>query len=101
MAYRVIWSPEALDDVEAIAEFIGRDSRFYAQAVVSKVLAVGAGLLAFPASGRVVPELDDKAIRERFVYSYRVIYRIESERALVIAVIHGKRLLDSLGERGK
>ena len=47
----------------------------------------------------MVPELDGRLIRERFVYSYRVIYRIEPERVLVIAVIHGKRLLESLGER--
>lgn len=99
MAHRVVWSPEALDDLEAIAEFIGRDSQFYAQAVVSKVFSIGAGLADFPESGRVVPELDDKSIRERFVYSYRLIYRIEPERILVIAVIHGKRLLESLGDR--
>ncbi|MDP1681299.1 MAG: type II toxin-antitoxin system RelE/ParE family toxin [Burkholderiales bacterium] len=73
MAHRVAWSPEALEDLEAIAEFIGRDSRFYAQAVVSKVLAIGARLVDFPDAGRVVPEMGDAAIRERFVYSYRVI----------------------------
>jgi toxin ParE1/3/4 len=28
------------------------------------------------------------------VYSYRLIYRIEPERILVAAVIHGRRLLD-------
>lgn len=99
MAHRIVWSPEALEDLEAIAEFIGRDSRFYAQAVVSKVLASGAVITDFPEAGRVVPELDDKSIRERFVYSYRVIYRIEPERLLVIAVIHGKRLLEPMGER--
>jgi plasmid stabilization system protein ParE len=100
MAYRVAWSPEALEDLEAIAEFIGRDSRFYAQAVVSKVLAAGASIADFPEAGRRVPESDDQAIRERFVYSYRVIYRIESERVLAIAVIHGKRLIETPAERG-
>jgi plasmid stabilization system protein ParE len=43
--------------------------------------------------GRVVPEIGQKNIRERFVYSYRVIYRIELEQILVVAVIHGSRLL--------
>lgn len=99
MAHRVAWSPEALEDLEAIAEFIGRDSRFYAQAVVSKGLTVGAAVADFPEAGRVVPELDDNSIRERFVYSYRVIYRVEPERVLIVAVIHGKRLLESVSER--
>ncbi len=43
--------------------------------------------------GRVVPEIGEKNIRERFVYSYRVIYRIELEPILVVAVIHGSRVL--------
>ncbi|MCX7106222.1 MAG: type II toxin-antitoxin system RelE/ParE family toxin [Methylococcales bacterium] len=46
-----------------------------------------------PEMGRVVPEIGQKNIRERFVYSYRVIYRIELEQILVVAVIHGSRLL--------
>ena len=38
MDYRVSWSPEAVDDVEAIAEYIERDSPIYARAVVQKLL---------------------------------------------------------------
>ena len=49
--------------------------------------------------GRVVPEIGDPAIRERFVYSYRIIYRLELERVLVAAVIHGRRLLQPLLQR--
>lgn len=49
--------------------------------------------------GRVVPELGDESIRERFVYSYRIIYQIEKERILIVAVIHGKRLLESISDR--
>jgi toxin ParE1/3/4 len=43
--------------------------------------------------GRIVPEIGGRSIRERFVYSYRIIYRLEAERILVAAVIHGSRLL--------
>jgi plasmid stabilization system protein ParE len=90
----VVWSPEALDDVEDIAGYIARDSVFYAAAVVEKMLAAASGLGQFPQSGRIVPELNQPDIRERFVYSYRLIYRIEPARILVTAVIHGRRLLD-------
>jgi len=34
MDYEVVWSPRAIDDVEAIAEYISRDSLAYAAAVV-------------------------------------------------------------------
>ena len=49
--------------------------------------------------GRIVPEVGDETIRERFVYSYRLVYRIEPDRILVVAVIHGKRLLENVSER--
>jgi plasmid stabilization system protein ParE len=90
----VVWSPEALEDVDAIAAYVARDSVFYAGAVVEKMLTTASGLNHFPLSGRVVPELNRPDIRERFVYSYRLIYRIEPARILVAAVIHGKCLLD-------
>ena len=41
--------------------------------------------------GRVVPELDDPTIREVFVYRYRLQYRIEDTRVLVVAFLHGAR----------
>ena len=95
MAYRIGWSPKAIDDVDSIALYISRDSTSYAAAVVRKFLDTARSIEAFPFSGRVVPELDDTNIRERFVYSYRIIYRIEETTVVIAAVIHGKRLLHS------
>ena len=47
MADQVIWSLEALDDVEEIAKFIERDSHFYAASVVTKILHTTKLLMAF------------------------------------------------------
>jgi plasmid stabilization system protein ParE len=99
MDFKVVWSPEALEDIESIAEYIGRDSEFYASSVVTKIVDLAGSLGKFSLIGRVVPELNDENIRERFAYSYRVIYRIEKRRILILAVVHGKRLLQSIGER--
>jgi len=99
MGPRVEWSPEAIEDVEAIAEYIDRDSKFYSQAIVSKIIEASRHLSQFPRSGRVIPELGVDHMRERFIYSYRLVYRIERERILIVAVIHGKRLLDSISGR--
>jgi toxin ParE1/3/4 len=95
----VEWSPEALEDLESVAEYIARDSKFYACAVVSKILDVSRNIRDFPLIGRKVPETGDERIRERFTYSYRLVYRIEEKRILIVAVIHGKRLFDSVAER--
>jgi plasmid stabilization system protein ParE len=50
-------------------------------------------LSQFPRSGRKVPEFDDENIREVFAYSYRIIYRLQQDEALITAIIHGKRVL--------
>lgn len=96
MAYQVEWSPRAIEDLEAIAQYIAADSTSYAAAVVETILSTTRKLALFPFSGRVVPELDDKSIREWFAYSYRIIYQIDTETLTIAAVIHGKRLLDKV-----
>lgn len=99
MARRLVWSPEAIEDIESIASHIERDSLWYAKAVASRIVETAETIPEFPDIGRVVPELADSSIRERFVYSYRIIYRVEAERILVAAVIHGSRLLQPFAER--
>jgi plasmid stabilization system protein ParE len=41
-----------------------------------------------------VPEFENESLRERFAYSYRIIYRVQKPTVIVAAVIHGKRDLD-------
>ena len=99
MDLAVRWSPEAIEDLDAIAEYITRDSEYYAQAVVTETLSISRSTGVFPLIGRIVPEIGDQNIRERFIYSYRLIYRIEPKRILIVAVIHGKRLLENIADR--
>ena len=99
MDLRVDWSPEAVEDLESIAEYIGRDSEFYARAVVTRILDGCSRLSKFPSMGRIVQELGDETIRERILYSYRVVYRIEPGRILIVAVIHAKRQFGSVDDR--
>lgn len=93
MGYQVIWTEEALNDIEMIAGYIERDSFFYAASVVTKILQKTSLLKAFPFSGRVVPEEGNENIREHFVFNYRVIYEIVEDNVYVLAVVHGKRTL--------
>ena len=99
MALRLSWSPEAIEDIDGIASYIERDSPWYAKAVASKIVETAETIPDFPEIGRIVPEIGNPSIRERFVYSYRIIYRIETEQILVAAVIHGRRPLQSSLQR--
>ena len=48
----------------------------------------------------MVPEPRDESIREIFVHSYRLIYKVEEIRVFILALIHGRRDFDSSwGER--
>ena len=94
MAYQIEWSPRAVEDLEAIAQYIAGDSTAYAAAIVETILGTTRKLSPFPLSGRIVPELGDSSIREWFAYSYRIIYKIDEEVVTIAAIIHGKRLLD-------
>ncbi len=96
MAQTLIWSQAALDDIDSVAEYISRDSLYHAQQVVERIVDLGESLPAQPRLGRVVPELNSPTVRERFVYSYRLIYEIKDNAIHVLAVIHGKRLLESV-----
>ena len=99
MARFLAWSPEALEDLESIATYIERDSPHYARSVVTRIISVAESIPDHPKMGREVPEKADPDVRERFVYSYRVIYKIEPERILIAAVIHGSRQFSVLGDR--
>lgn len=99
MDYTIEWSPEAIEDLDSIAEYIARDSEFYAQAVISKILAVSRKISHQALIGRIVPEINNEMIRERFIYSYRLIYMINKNTITIVAVIHGKRLLENVPER--
>jgi toxin ParE1/3/4 len=91
MARVLVWSPEAIEDIEAIAAYIERDSPWYARAVASKIVETAESIPEYPELGRMVPEIDDPVIRERLAHRYRVIYRLDEARVLIVAVIHGRQ----------
>ncbi|RLA75917.1 MAG: type II toxin-antitoxin system RelE/ParE family toxin [Epsilonproteobacteria bacterium] len=95
MAIKLAWSEEALEDIESIATYIEKDSPTYASSVVSKFFEKAEILKEFIELGRKIPELNDITIREIFVYSYRLIYKINEDSILFVAVVHGKRLLEN------
>jgi len=99
MARRLNWSPEAIEDLNSIRDYIARDSAFYARSIVRKVLEAAKQIPEAVEIGRIVPEIGDKNIRERFVYSYRMVYKVDERQITIVAVIHGKRLLDNISER--
>lgn len=93
MAHRIVWSSRAAQDLDSITDYIAADSPAYAGVVLKNIVNQTRILARFPQAGRKVPEFDDENLRELVVYSYRIIYRLRQDEALIVAVIHGKRVL--------
>lgn len=87
----VIWSPQAIRDVESIWAFIAQDSPSYAELVARRIVAAVERLQSFPESGRLVPERQDPALREVIVGPYRIVYRLRGGTAEVATVFRGSR----------
>ncbi|MCG3180855.1 MAG: Toxin RelE4 [Phycisphaerae bacterium] len=87
----VIWSPAALEDVQAIADYISRDSPHHAALFVTRLVEAAEELADFPQVGRVIPEIGEPTAREIILRPYRIMYRIEGEKVLLTGIIHGAR----------
>ena len=99
MARTIKWTESAINDLEEIAEFIARDSRFYATTVVREARKAARSLRVSAERGRVVPESNSSDIRELFLWRYRLIYKVTSHYVYILAFIHGARDLESLCKR--
>ncbi len=82
------WTPRAKADLGAIRTFIHEDSPRYAALVVSRLIAATERLVAFPESGRPVPEFQNPVVREVILRPYRIVYRIAGESEIHILTVH-------------
>ena len=90
------WTKQAVEDINNIAEFIAKDSEHYARIQVQRFFAAAQVLEKQPKSGKMVQEKQDPIIREIHLGSYRIIYKIISEKKIdIITVHHSKRLLSN------
>lgn len=87
------WTEKASADALGIFDYIADQSGAYAESVYERILQRPGQLVAHPRSGAVVPEFGRDDIRELFVYSFRLIYRIAGDEIRILTVIHGSRKL--------
>ena len=88
---KIEWTRSALSDARNLRNYIAQDSEAYADRFVQRIIEAVEKAATFPLSGRRVPEADDDAIREILFRKYRIMYRVEPARILVLTVIHGAR----------
>ena len=92
-------SPEAAQDIEAIWEYIARDSVRAARRVRQELLAACRRLAQHPGLGHRRDDLTTKPVLFFPVYAYLIIYNPASQPLEIVRVLHGARDIPSMLER--
>ena len=93
---RLIWTEPALNDLEAIAEYIALDKPDAARRYVQRVFQIVERLAQFPNSGSIPPEIPHLPYRQVVVPPCRIFYRTDGQEVLIVFVMRGEqRLLES------
>jgi toxin ParE1/3/4 len=88
---RVVVAQDARDSLKAISAYLRQYSPAAARHTRVRITARIKRLAEAPRAGRMVPEFEVDALREFIEGNYRIWYRIEEDRILVIAVFHAAR----------
>ncbi|WP_066833652.1 type II toxin-antitoxin system RelE/ParE family toxin [Rufibacter ruber] len=84
----VAWTDQSIADINTIAEYIAANSPKFASVTVNKFFSRVRALEKQPRMGRVVPELNNEAVRELIEGNYRIIYQLVSEQQVEILTVH-------------
>jgi len=85
---QINWTIQAVNDLKNIADYISKDSKRYAKHQVSKLKNRTNILKKHLHFGRVVPEFNNENIREIIEGSYRIVYKIVSNKRIDILTVH-------------
>lgn len=90
---KLIWSPQAIEDLDAICSYIERDSYECARLFGERLIFLAESIPLHPLLGAVVPEYMREDLRERRLQNYRMIYRIAGDTTEIVTIVHGAKLL--------
>jgi toxin ParE1/3/4 len=91
---KINWTPVSLEDLKNIFDYISEDSNRYAQITVNKIYLRVSSLTKQPYSGRIVPEFNDKNIREIIDGNYRIVHEIINDYQIdILRIFHSARIL--------
>ncbi|MGH7668011.1 MAG: type II toxin-antitoxin system RelE/ParE family toxin [Gemmatimonadaceae bacterium] len=91
---KVVWSPLAELRAGEAVDAIAADRPQAGAAWLDELLDRVASLSRFAKRGRVVPEIGKASYREIFQHPYRIVYRIDATRVVVLTIRHGRREWD-------
>ena len=99
----IVWSEPALNDLDAIADFIALENPTAAAEIVRRIFDHVEQLTEYPESGSRPRELKHSRYRQIVEPPCRVFYRYDGERVYILYVMRGEMRLrrSSLSKREK
>lgn len=97
---RLEWSPDALDDLDAIYDVIALDDENAAERFIDQIRAKARTLLATPRIGIQIEELGNDAFRELHYRGYTIIYEIRDKAVRIHEVYNQRRIYIRTYDRG-
>lgn len=91
---KVEWSPLASQRALEAIDYIASERPQAAIAWLDQLLSRVGQLKTFPRRGRVVREIGHPAYRELIHPPYRIIYRLDASRVVVLTLRHSRRAWD-------
>lgn len=85
---KIVYTKTARNDLRSIYDYIARDSLFYAEIFIDRLMTAAGRLEKYPQSGRVVPEISDKNVREIIYRAYRIMYLIDGDNIYITQITH-------------
>ena len=90
---KLIWAPLAIEKVIQIAQYIALDNPSASIKWVENIFKRTEQIKFFHESGRIVPEVGRKNIREIIYGNYRIIYKIQKKETSILTIQHTKQIL--------
>jgi len=90
---KIIWSPLSFDRLESIYDFVSTEDQIAAKNLTNRIFKRVESLSNYPERGRKVPEINRAEIREVFESEYRIIYKIEPKKIIILTIRSFKQLL--------
>lgn len=92
---KIIWSPAALDDLQAGFYFISNVSPRRAHEWLSRLLGQVERLAGFPGIGHRVQELDKGSrYRQMIVGDYRVFHEVRDKEIFILRILHSRQIFE-------
>ena len=90
--YELEWSPDALDDLDLIWDFIAIDDFDNADSFIEQLREKARELCRVPKKGTIIPEIADQSLRELYYKGYTIVYEITDSTILIHEVFNQRQI---------